>query len=765
MKYNIRSLVKLFETKSKPRSRRAPARTQLSITQLEDRLVPAVLPALPSAAALPVYSGLVHAASLVPAGDGTIKLSDGSTVTVTSTLNADGTVATQNIVYATMGVVNTAVATTDTHAADKSLLSTQGTVVAGGGAPVGSFTLSNVESNGSVSEGDTATLDKMGLTEVTATATYNPKTNAIVKLTVTDYINGVAAGTRIYDGKGRLVKPNHGGGGTGGGGGTSGGGTSSGGVTGGGGGFTNGGGIGYTYGGGYTHGGGGITTGSGYTQGGGVTGGGAGFTGGAGGGTGGSGFTGGTGGGTGGAGFTGGSGGGTAGSGGTAGGGTGGGGGSSNIPLASAARKAPAQGNGIYMPSGSLALPSSLRTTAAAPTTSASGVTHTAGILADFFGADPNPADYAAVVFWSDGTSSAGFASATVAAGHFHVFGAHDDITGVHPLFVTVTNVVDGSEATAIPAGTTGDVLTTTAPAGFTYDAASKTLTITASAAQNSFSYFQETTQDSAGALHTTYGFRLDDASAAYSDTQVSKVVVKGFAGGFNNANLLTDDAYLGTDGLHHQTGEAVTIGNHGGQIQKIDSTGNLVDFLSMSGFQTIYSVEGDTDEAFMVGTPGITNTFVGVAGYSYMNSGTDFYYVKGARYLYSYATNSADYAYQYAGSGPSTYVASGRAYSMMLGTDSGQSFFTEEVGYAFAEGLATHPSQDVAIFYDSPGNDSFTGYSQYATLQSADGSFAEYDAAAYFGQVYAYSFVGGNDIAVVYDATVNHVYGFHRLL
>jgi hypothetical protein len=30
---------------------------------------------------------------------------------------------------------------------------------------------------------------------------------------------------------------------------------------------------------------------------------------------------------------------------------------------------------------------------------------------------------------------------------------------------------------------------------------------------------------------------------------------------------------------------------------------------------------------------------------------------------------------------------------------------------------------------------------------------------------VYAYSFVGGTDSAYVYDAGVNHVLGFHRLV
>ena len=40
-----------------------------------------------------------------------------------------------------------------------------------------------------------------------------------------------------------------------------------------------------------------------------------------------------------------------------------------------------------------------------------------------------------------------------------------------------------------------------------------------------------------------------------------------------------------------------------------------------------------------------------------------------------------------------------------------------------------------------------------------------EDDIAAYFGQIYAYSFVGGSDTAYVYDPTFNHVVGFRRIV
>src|SRR5207253_7552865 len=110
-----------------------------------------------------------------------------------------------------------------------------------------------------------------------------------------------------------------------------------------------------------------------------------------------------------------------------------------------------------------------------------------------------------------------------------------------------------------------------------------------------------------------------------------------------------------------------------------------------------------------------------------------------------------------------SYFTVSGTAYGLMLGTDAGEPFFNEGVGFTFNEGIAQHPAQDVAYFYDSPGNDAFTGFSQYASMTNADNRFKENDIAAYFTQVYAWSFVGGADTAAIYDNGVNHATGFRR--
>ena len=69
-----------------------------------------------------------------------------------------------------------------------------------------------------------------------------------------------------------------------------------------------------------------------------------------------------------------------------------------------------------------------------------------AGIVGTFFGADPNPADYSAIITWGDGTASAGIVSA-VGYDEFNVFGTRPSAPDISdPMFVSVTNVVTGNQ-------------------------------------------------------------------------------------------------------------------------------------------------------------------------------------------------------------------------------------------------------------------------------------------------------------------------------
>jgi RHS repeat-associated protein len=329
-----------------------------------------------------------------------------------------------------------------------------------------------------------------------------------------------------------------------------------------------------------------------------------------------------------------------------------------------------------------------------------------------------------------------------------------------YAFYSVATDNVGNREAT--PSAAQASTRVTNVTPGFSYDPATKVLTISGTAPANVFGFQQATTADGAG-LHTTYTFTLNGTVQSFADTQLSGVVVTAQGAG-NTANMVTNDSYLGTDGLRHETGEWVEIGDGFALVQKIDAAGNVIPFLQLGGFTTIYATLGHDDPGVIVGTPGITNTFVSAGGYSYMNSGSAFYVMIGAKYVYAYSAGPSDVAYHYDGSGPSAYLVSGTAYSFMMGTDQGQAFFNEAVGFHANHAFARH-SGDTAIFYDSPANDTFVGKRGICTMTSynQDGSLAEYDSATGFAEVFAYSFVGGRDTASSEDPAHIHVSGFIR--
>ena len=294
-------------------------------------------------------------------------------------------------------------------------------------------------------------------------------------------------------------------------------------------------------------------------------------------------------------------------------------------------------------------------------------------------------------------------------------------------------------------------------PPGFVYDPSTQTLTITGT----NFTYSQATTANASG-IHTSYTFTMDGNTDTFPGTQLSKVVVNGQ--GAAVATLITNDTYMGTDGLTHETAEIITMGNGAGMVQKTDIYGNGINFLQFSGFRTVFATVGHADAGLINGTPGMQNVFVSAGAYSYMTSGSAFYYINGAKYVYGYSVNAGDAAYHYDGSGPSVLVDSGTAYSFMLGTDKGLSFFNEAVGFTYNEGIAQHFGQDIAYFYDSPRSDMISGFTLFTLMTSmnANGSFAEYDSATDFAHVYAYSFVGGTDTAMNFAPMQNTFVGFH---
>jgi hypothetical protein len=295
---------------------------------------------------------------------------------------------------------------------------------------------------------------------------------------------------------------------------------------------------------------------------------------------------------------------------------------------------------------------------------------------------------------------------------------------------------------------------------GYGYDPATRTLSITATGGGHYFAYSQAT---NTGGAWANYTFNLDGVKQTYNTVALAHVIVT-FTGSGNTAVINTNDTYTASDGSTHETAESVALGQGGGHLYR---AGEATAFLRLSGFANAYGYLGHADGGALLASAGQANQFVTTPAYAYLTTPATMYFIGGAASVYGYAANATDVAYHYDGSSPSTFIVSGTAFSAMMGKDNGVSFYNEAVGFTHNVGIARHAGQDTAYFYDSPGNDVFWGSTSgsYLYRDNPDGTFAEFDFAAGFAQVYAVSSAGGTDYAYVYDATVNHVTGFHRLV
>jgi hypothetical protein len=340
------------------------------------------------------------------------------------------------------------------------------------------------------------------------------------------------------------------------------------------------------------------------------------------------------------------------------------------------------------------------------------------------------------------------------------------------------TPALDGNEYRAIFTNALGStttdaaVLSVTLP-GFSYNASTKVLTITGSAAVNSFTFAQASSVDAAGTLHTTYYFTLNGVSASYPDSALSQVIVIGAAGSANTAIVITSDIYTGADGKQHETAESIQSGPGGGTVFKSDSIGNVSVFLQLSGFQSSYTYAGRADSALLQGTVGvgIENVFVtaGTYAYEFQAGGSEFHLISGAAAVYGYAVNLTDQDWQYDTAGSlDAFVASGNAYNYMSGSDtSGSTFFNIAVGFHVAYGISTHGNA-IAYLIDSPGNDVFVGDATVSYLSGSDNAGSVFNVAEGFIQINAESFVGGldtTDYAYNHDPSHNIIAGRWTLL
>jgi hypothetical protein len=325
-----------------------------------------------------------------------------------------------------------------------------------------------------------------------------------------------------------------------------------------------------------------------------------------------------------------------------------------------------------------------------------------------------------------------------------------------------VVNGAPATDARGFPriVANTSDVGATQTQTAINFENDTQTLDVNG----NVVTYTQSTTADALG-LHMTYTFTVDGQVFTIPGVEVSNVIVAGI-GTKPMITLTTSDTYTGTDGLTHETTEAFILGNGGGIVAEL-SVGSPKNFLQILGFTTVDVFAGPADFGQINGTVGVMNTFVGAGGYAYMNSGSAFYYIGGAKYVYGYAANPGDVTYEYDGSGPSTLAISGVAYSYMTGSDAGANFFNEGVGFKNNYAVAKHPGQDTAYFFDSPANDVFVGNTGTSYMYSTDsaGNFTEFDEVmGSFATIIAESFVGGTDFAYNHDPAHITTAGFHVL-
>jgi hypothetical protein len=199
----------------------------------------------------------------------------------------------------------------------------------------------------------------------------------------------------------------------------------------------------------------------------------------------------------------------------------------------------------------------------------------------------------------------------------------------------------------------------------------------------------------------------------------------------------------LGSDYSNSASGFGTNIG------YSVNGSG-IAGFFDSPGSDTFYSY-ADYDNsgkqlAGMLGS-GFSNSAKGFAtnaGYA-VNGGNDvavFYDAPGSNTFYSYAD----------------YNHSGTQLAGMLGSFGG-GFSDSASGFAVNKAYATLGSSDTAVFFDSPGNDTFYAYGNYEDTgkQFAGMTGAGYsNSASGFGTNIGVSENGGTDTADLYNTSAN---------
>jgi hypothetical protein len=328
-----------------------------------------------------------------------------------------------------------------------------------------------------------------------------------------------------------------------------------------------------------------------------------------------------------------------------------------------------------------------------------------------------------------------------------------------------------GAPTGATLGAVTANSLTIAEPAGFAYDARTQTLTVSGT----NVNFTQATTADANG-LHTTYAVTSDGHTEDYTDAAVAKIVVNATNGGHGMAILVTSDTYTGTDGQTHETREIARLGPGGGALFKFDASNNPYVFLQLNNFGTSYAYVGRADTGELrgvsVASDPPTNIFVTAGSYSYLFSPGEFHLISGSPSIYGYASLANDVAFHYDTAAVDAFVSSSHFYSYMSGTDHGQTFFNEAVGFNANIAIARF-GQSVAYMLDSPAADTFVAYPTYTYTQGPDqfDPFGNNIGPPYGAVAIGFALVNnesldGNDVAYDNDTSHHNVFsGFTTVI
>ncbi len=343
-----------------------------------------------------------------------------------------------------------------------------------------------------------------------------------------------------------------------------------------------------------------------------------------------------------------------------------------------------------------------------------------------------------------------------------------DLIVSTPQLSVTGYNNITPTSSTGGTGGGTGSTIPPPGTTTFTYNAATQVLVVTGTARNDIFRYSQSSslvTPAGGGTptLVTVYTFSDNGVAQSYTSNQLSQVYVYG-NGGTDTAYIYTNDTYTGADGKTHETVENLSLGAGGGILQQVNSSGVFTNFMQLLHVANIYGYMGHADSAQLHDSPG-NDMFVSAGLASYL-TGTGYYdYISGATAVTAYATTGHDIAYQYDGSGASTYTVQGVTSSVMAGTDHGVTFTNTAIGFHYNYGIARH-SGDIANFYDAPGTDEFVGEAKTSWMYSYVGRVETmYMQANGFSHVNAFASAGALDYSFNYAPTVNTVTGFKHVV